>query len=234
MKTATEHGSPADRRPLATRSWPIFQKLAARLAASGVSPNSISVASMVFAALGALGFLLTSWSSSGLVMRGGWLLAIVGIQLRLIANLLDGMVAVEGGRASSTGPLYNEVPDRVSDILLLISAGYAFSSRPEAGWAATILALLVAYIRAIAASVGAGQLFLGPMAKPHRMALLTAVCAMAILLPTEWLKIWEVSGIKLGLLELALWVMVVGSMITVVRRLLAAAAHLKTQNRSSQ
>ncbi len=121
MKTTIEPGSPADRRPLATRSWPIFQKLAARLAASGVTPNSISVASMVFAALGALGFLITAWCTSSLAMRGGWLLAIVGIQLRLIANLLDGMVAVEGGRGSSTGPLYNEVPDRFSDIILLIS-----------------------------------------------------------------------------------------------------------------
>ncbi len=88
------------------------------------------------------------------------------------------MVAVEGGRGTHTGPLYNEVPDRFSDILLLISAGYAFSSRPEAGWAAAVVALLVAYVRAIAASVGAGQLFMGPMAKQQRMALLTLVCGL--------------------------------------------------------
>ncbi len=64
-------------------------------------------------------------------MRGGWLLAIFGIQLRLIANMLDGMVAVEGRPSFQHWTALHEVHDRLSDIILLISAGYAFSSRPE-------------------------------------------------------------------------------------------------------
>ena len=220
-----------DRRPLKTRSWRIFQTIASKLAEQGVTPNSISVASVVFAALGALGLLITGWTNEGVVMRGGWLLAIVGIQMRLIANLLDGMVAIEGGRASATGPLYNEVPDRVSDPILLIAAGYAFSGQPTAGWAAAVLALLVAYTRAIAASVGAGQIFIGPMAKQQRMALLTLVVALAFVLPSSWLQIIKVSDRTIGLVELALWVMVVGSVITVVRRLKAASFYLTTQSR---
>lgn len=215
-----------DRRPLKTRSWRIFQIIAAKLATAGVTPNGISVASVVFAILGACGFLITGWTSDGDVMLGGWLLAIIGIQLRLIANMLDGMVAVEGGRASATGVLYNEVPDRLSDSVLLIAAGYAFSSQPVAGWAAAVLALLVAYTRAIAASVGAGQLFHGPMAKPHRMALLTLVSLMAIVLPSSWLQAIKVFDRPIGLLEVSLWIIVVGSAITVVRRLQAAANHL--------
>ena len=47
------------------------------------------------------------------------------VQLRLLCNLLDGMVAVEGGRSSPVGALYNEVPDRVADSLLLVALGYA-------------------------------------------------------------------------------------------------------------
>jgi phosphatidylglycerophosphate synthase len=221
-----------DRRPLKTRSWPIFQKIAAGLATAGVSPNSISVASVFFAVLGAVGFLITGWTTDNILMRCGWLLAIVGIQLRLIANLLDGMVAVEGGKASAVGPLYNEVPDRISDPILLIAAGYAYSGSAMAGWAAAVLALLVAYTRAIGASVGAGQLFLGPMAKQQRMALLTLVAALALVLPSSWLQIMEVSGRAIGLLEIALWIMVVGCVMTVIRRLHAVAVYLNTHGKN--
>jgi phosphatidylglycerophosphate synthase len=215
------------RRPLKTRSWRVFQTLASKLASAGVSPNSISVLSVIFAAFGAAGFLITGWTADEIAMRIGWLIAIMGMQMRLIANLLDGMVAIEGGRASATGPLYNEVPDRLSDPILLVAAGYAYSGEPVAGWAAALLALLVAYVRAIAASVGAGQLFQGPMAKQQRMAVLTFIAALGLLLPSRWLQIFVTENRTIGLVELALWIIVIGCVITVVRRLRAAAAHLE-------
>lgn len=230
---ASSSAAVKDRRPLKTRSWRIFQMLAAKLASAGVTPNGISIASVVFAILGACGFLMTGWSTDSVVMRSGWLLAIIGIQLRLVANLLDGMVAVEGGRASDTGPLYNEVPDRLSDPILLIAAGYAYSSEPVAGWAAAVLALLVAYTRAIAASVGAGQLFLGPMAKQQRMALLTLVAMAALVLPSSWLQASKIFNRPVGLLEISLWIIVIGSVITVVRRLRAAANYLIIQGKNN-
>ncbi len=230
-ETETKANVIQDRRPLKTRSWRVFQTIAAKLATSGVSPNSISVASVAFAMLGACGFLLTGWTSDDVLMRCGWLLAIMGIQLRLIANLLDGMVAVEGGRASATGPLYNEVPDRLSDPIILIAAGYAYSSSPEAGWAAAVIALLVAYTRAIAASLGAGQLFLGPMAKQQRMALITLVSMLALVLPSRWLRFAAWSDRPVGVFELALWLMVAGGVVTVVRRLRAAAVFLISQGK---
>ncbi len=221
-----------DRRPIKTRSWPLFQKSAAFLAGVGVSPNMISVSSVFFAVIGALGFVATAWLDSPSTIRLAWVVAAVGIQLRLIANLLDGMVAVEGGRASATGPLYNEVPDRISDPILLVAAGYALSADPIAGWAAAAMAILVAYVRAIAASVGAGQLFLGPMAKPQRMAVLTAVAAAGALLPIELLKdgLFEMPWNKtqhVGLVELALWLIVLGCGVTVIRRLRVAGKYLQ-------
>ncbi len=226
-----------DRRPLKTRSWRVFQSLASWLARCGVSPNAISVASVGFAVLGAVGLIATNWVDDGSLRRLCWLVAGAGIQLRLIANLLDGMVAVEGGRASATGPLYNEVPDRLSDPILLVAAGYAAGAYPIAGWAAAAIALLVAYIRAIAASVGAGQIFLGPMAKPQRMAILSAVCVAGAVLPDAWMTL-RGPGIPVasespsspndwGVMTLALWIIVAGGAFTVVRRLQHATALLK-------
>ncbi|MNL67657.1 hypothetical protein D3C87_1922650 [compost metagenome] len=47
-------------------------------------------------------------------------------------------------------------------------------------WAAVFLATLTAYARMMGASVGAGHQFLGPMAKQHRMALITVATVIEI------------------------------------------------------
>jgi phosphatidylglycerophosphate synthase len=59
-----------------------------------------------------------------------WFGAAACIQFRLLCNLLDGMVAVEGGKGSVTGPIYNEAPDRIADVLILIGAGYSTNVEP--------------------------------------------------------------------------------------------------------
>src|SRR5205809_7643373 len=77
-----------------------------------------------------------------------WLTAALGAQLRLTANMLDGMVALASGRASKVGELYNEIPDRVSDAAVFIGAGFAWGGNVALGYVATILAIFTAYIRA--------------------------------------------------------------------------------------
>lgn len=173
---------PTGRRPLKTRDWPFFKNLAARLARSGITPNQISFASIVFGCLAGAALAATSYVD-GWALRGCSFAAAAFIQLRLIANLLDGMVAVEGGKGGPTGDLWNEAPDRVSDAAILIGAGYAAESCPILGLGAALMAVFVAYIRALGASVGAGQIFLGPMAKPHRMFVMTLACLFFTLLP---------------------------------------------------
>ena len=37
------------------------------------------------------------------------------VQCRLLCNLFDGMVAVEGGKRSPNGDLYNDMPDRFDE-----------------------------------------------------------------------------------------------------------------------
>lgn len=160
-----------NRRPIAVRGNAIVQRFSAWLARSGVSPNAISVASIVFAATGAAALLElgSPW--------GPWLCAL-GIVLRLLCNLFDGLVAVEHGRKTPTGVLYNEVPDRIGDSLFLVALGYA-AGLPWCGWLAALLAALTAYIRTLGGTVLQTQDFRGPMAKPHRMWLMIAACVLA-------------------------------------------------------
>jgi phosphatidylglycerophosphate synthase len=161
----------AERRPLKSRETKWANALASLLVRLHVSPNAISLFSIVFALVACAGFLL-SRNALG-AQRLIWLLvAAAGIQLRLLCNLLDGMVAVEGKMGSRVGEIYNDFPDRIADPLIIVPAGYAIGI-PELGWAAGLLAVMTAYVRVLGGSMGVPQDFRGPMAKPHRMAMLT-------------------------------------------------------------
>jgi len=121
----------ADRRPLKTRSRPASHAAAAWLARHAITPNAISVAGVVVAAAAGACLLLLPGAGTGAQVA---LLLLAGllIQLRLASNMLDGLVAVEGGMGTRTGPLFNEVPDRLADLLVLVPAGYVIA---WVGWA---------------------------------------------------------------------------------------------------
>jgi phosphatidylglycerophosphate synthase len=160
------------RRPIKSRSNPLIVALAQRLARTSITPNQISCASAVFAAIGAAALVCPD-------IVTGMLVAIVAIQLRLVCNVIDGLVAVEGGKQSIAGPIFNEFPDRVADTVLFVAAGHA-AGMPALGWAAALFAALTAYVRVFGGSLGMPQRFSGPMAKQHRMAWLTFACAATL------------------------------------------------------
>jgi phosphatidylglycerophosphate synthase len=206
----------ADRRPIAARELGVFKRLATRLARAGVSANGISVAGMIAGV--AAGAAL--WGTSRLPEHARWLwvAAALCVQLRLIANLLDGMVAIESGTASKVGELYNEVPDRVSDTATLVGLGYALGGDPILGWAAALAAMFTAYVRTTGKSAGAKHDFRGPMAKQQRMALVTLTALFMAFLPAVYPR--APRGV--------LCVIVAGSVLTALRRLLAVAKALRT------
>lgn len=215
---------PTDRRPIASRRSPIWQHLAKWLAHRGVSPNGISLAGMGCGI--AAGIALAATSQMGGWESFAWLAGATFIQLRLLANLLDGMVAIESGRASPVGELYNEVPDRVSDTASLVGAGYAVGGDIVFGYLAACAALFTAYVRAMGKVAGAPQEYCGPMAKQHRMALLTVVALYCGLTPTDWQPTWGASPGQ-GLAAASLLVIAIGSLLTAIRRLLRIAANLR-------
>jgi phosphatidylglycerophosphate synthase len=186
-------------------------RLSAALARSSVTPNRISVLSVGFAAVG--GLLI------GLVANpAGWILGAICVQLRLVCNLLDGMVAIEGGKTTKLGSLYNEFPDRIADTLFLVPAGYA-AGLPWLGWAAALAAALTAYVRVFGGSLGLVQSFAGFMAKQRRMAILTI---MLLVQSVEWLVRGSTFSLMGGLV-----LVTAGSALTCVTRTLAIARELE-------
>lgn len=232
MANQSEQAEYDNRRPLRSRGLRLFAWLADGLARRGVSPNAVSVASMFFAAIGSALLVGTLFVNQVLLSRIMLLAAAGAVQLRLVCNLLDGMVAdrVVGG-GSLAGRLYNEAPDRVSDLLLVIGFGFLAASPFDyyLGPLAAGLAILTAYVRGLANEVGAPQPFLGPMAKPQRMALLTASLLALGLLPWDCLAGWWGPGSRWGLVESVLWVMVLGCLATSWRRYAVIARHARAQ-----
>jgi len=213
----------APRRQLATRQAGWAVALARTLARSGVRPNAVSIAGILFAAVSGAAF-----AAAPALDGNGRAVALVAaaacIQLRLLCNLLDGMLAVEQGLKSKTGDVYNEIPDRVADILILVGAGYSARDLPYGvtlGWAAALAAVVTAYIRVFAGSIGARQQFIGPMAKQHRMFTLTVATLIAFV---ETLGGFPARAIRIGLA-----VIIAGSIVTAIRRTLRIVSEVEAR-----
>jgi len=211
-----------NRRPLASRQTSWAGRLSRWLAGTRVTPNQISIAGMV-AALIAGGCL---WAAGGTTGTGRWVLLLAAAlftQMRLLCNLFDGMVAIESGRAAPDGGFWNEFPDRISDMLILMGVGLCVGD-PALGWAATACAFLTAYVRELGINTGAGADFTGPMAKQHRMALVTLAAIVSIAEP-----LWTGTG---QVLWLALWGIAIGAALTALRRSVRLVGKLRKGVRS--
>ena len=132
----------------------------------GIHADAISYFSIVAAAVAALCF----WQS-----RPHPTLLIVAplfCYLRLWCNMLDGMVALAAGQASRRGEIVNDLPDRVSDVLIFVGAAHSGWMHWFFGYWAAILSLGTAYIGTLGQAVGVQREFGGIMSKPWRMVAL--------------------------------------------------------------
>ncbi len=186
---------PESRRPIKARQQVWVHRLAHFLVGFGMNPNQMSAASIVAALLGAVAYGGAATVPSA---RAACLIAAaIFIQLRLLANVLDGLMAVEEGKKTPTGVLYNEIPDRVADTVFLAAVGYA-SGWPGLGWLAAVLAISTAYLRMLGGSLGYEQDFSGPMAKQHRMFTLTVGSIVAALASYQTVLAVTLGVIVLG------------------------------------
>jgi phosphatidylglycerophosphate synthase len=202
------------RRILKTRNTPIAKNTAQWLSKKNITPNQISILGIGVSLLASICLFLIPTAHPIVA-----LLAALLIQGRLLCNLLDGMVAVEGGKKTFSGELFNDIPDRISDILIFIAAGYAITYIDwgiTLGVCTALMAVMTAYVRTLATSIGAPANYQGPMAKQHRMAVLTAACVLTV---------FEDQGL---ILLIALIVINIGSLITIFNRVMAAYTALES------
>lgn len=201
------------RRPLASRGSRWAGRMAQGLVRCGLRPNQVSLASVLFGAGACAAYVGVGRFDSFAAGAALLVTAAVMIQLRLLCNLMDGMMAVEGGLKSAAGEVFNDLPDRFADAFIFIGTGFVMRE-PEwimpLGFTAAILAILTAYVRILGASAGTTHHFMGPMAKQHRMAIMTIASIIAAVETIALGSAWSIVA--------ALGIIIVGCAITIARR----------------
>lgn len=142
-----------------------------------VSPNTISVAGIVFAACA--GASLT-WMSAPMAAIPVTLFLV----LRLAAANLDGSVARETGRQTRWGGVLNEVGDRVADLVVL--AGLLVHVSLPLALGVLLASSVPSWVSLAGAAVGLRRINGGPVGKTERCLL------MALAAATGWYTVFAV------------------------------------------
>lgn len=214
--------APKDRRPIAaslrrTANIPVVWCVRA-----GVHPNLISYSSIV----ASLGAGICFWQAGAFPAL--LIPAVCLCYVRLYLNMLDGMVAIASGKASRTGEIANELPDRISDVMIFAGVAHSSLCSQTGGYWAAISALLVAYVGTLGQAVGARREFGGVMTKPWRMVTLHvgAWITFALL----WLTGENVRYGGLTVLDWTNLLIVLGSVQTATVRLMRIVRDLNEQS----
>ena len=157
---------PISRRPIAMAFRRTAQGATQLCVRWRIHPDAISYSSMLAAFAAAICF----WKSG----QTPWLLIIAPLfsYLRLWLNMLDGMVALAAGKASPRGEILNDLPDRVSDIVIFTGVAHSGLMNSLIGYWAAIFAVLTAYVGLFGQAAGVQREFSGMMSKPWRMVAL--------------------------------------------------------------
>jgi|SRR6267143_1898543 len=213
---------PTSRRPIDEAFRATARRATAFCVHRNIHPNSISYASVVAAGFAAFCF----WKSGA----RPWLLFIAPLfcYLRLWCNMLDGMVALAAAKASWRGEILNDLPDRISDVLIIAGVAQSGWMNPIIGYWAAIFALLAAYVGMFGQAVGVQREFSGVMSKPWRMVTLHA--GAWITLGCLWWNDGSIRFASLTVLDWACVIVVAGCVQTMSIRLkrIMAALRLKS------
>jgi CDP-diacylglycerol---glycerol-3-phosphate 3-phosphatidyltransferase len=181
---------------------PVFQRLlrplVEALARSGVSPNQLTVLTM----LGMIGWglLMAGWPQQAWV----WL-ALPGVMLvRMALNALDGLLATHTGQTTRLGTMLNEVCDVVSDAALALPFLLAPGVHGTLMVLVVVLSAVVEFAGLSALAAGAPRRFDGPMGKSDRAVVLGLLGLLVGLgAPPLWMTV--LLGLTLTLLLLTVF-----------------------------
>jgi len=206
--------APTSRRPIAAEFRRTANAATQFCVRHGIHPDTISYLSVVAAFAAAICF-----RKAGEIR---WLLIIAPLfsYLRLWLNMFDGMVAVAAGKASRRGEILNDLPDRVSDVIIFVGVAHSGLMNPIFGYWAAIAAVLTAYVGLFGQALGVQRQFGGIMSKPWRMVALHIGAWLALFLGGQ-------SFASFTILDWTCLVVIGGSIQTMVVRLKRITAALQ-------
>ncbi|WP_233580550.1 phosphatidylinositol phosphate synthase [Streptomyces triticirhizae] len=188
----------------------VLTPFAALLLRLRVSPDAVTLVGTAGVMAGALAF----------YPRGEFFWGTVVITLFVFSDLVDGNMARQLGVSSRWGAFLDSTLDRVADAAIFagIALWYAGGGDDQLLCAVTLFCLasgqVVSYTKARGESIGLPVAVNGLVERAERLVITLVLAGFS-----GWERTFDVPHIGL-LLPLALWVVAVGSLITLIQRML--------------
>ncbi|NPE29167.1 CDP-alcohol phosphatidyltransferase family protein [Methanococcoides sp. SA1] len=189
-------------RPAATR---ILDPIARSVANKGISPNALSVGSLVCAALAGISFYFSVDNPLSA------LIAIFFVALNSFLDALDGAVARYLRTDSKKGDFLDHVIDRYSDVFIICGMFFGGHVQWQIGTVAIVCVLLTSYLGTQAQALGIGRFYGGIMGRADRLVLIL-IASLAYYIHSEAIFGYTTIG-------WCLIVIAIGSHITAIQRM---------------
>jgi len=189
-------------RPFATK---VIEPMADFLIRFGVSPDVVSIASLICAFFAVLCFYYSTTSRELVLLAG------VLVVLNSIFDALDGVIARKANRATMKGDFLDHVIDRYSDTFIICSIFFAGYVHWQIGVAAIVGVLLTSYLGTQAQALNLGRYYGGIMGRADRLVIVTLAAFVNFVYPAS------IAGFSI--LGWAVVLIAVTSHITAVQRI---------------
>ncbi len=148
---------------------------------AGVRPDVLTLGAIPVGAIAGIAILASPTAPLVLV------LVPLAAAARLILNLLDGALARRTGMIHAKGELFNEVGDRLADVLMLAPVAFVPGAYQATVLLGVTMAVLASFTSVATKAAGGTRSYRGILSKPGRMALLS-VTALAVIFvgPAAW------------------------------------------------
>jgi CDP-diacylglycerol--glycerol-3-phosphate 3-phosphatidyltransferase/archaetidylinositol phosphate synthase len=141
-------------RPYVTQ---LISPLAHRVADAGITPNQISLFSLIFAVLSGI-FYYYSFSNPFLVLAGAFM-----VFLNSVFDAIDGLMARYLKTAGPKGDFIDHVIDRYADVIIICSIFFAGHVQWQIGVIAIVGVLITSYLGTQAQALHLGRYYGGIM-----------------------------------------------------------------------
>lgn len=163
-------------RPYVTQ---LISPLAHRVADAGITPNQISLFSLIFAVLSGI-FYYYSFSNPFLVLAGAFM-----VFLNSVFDAIDGLMARYLKTAGPKGDFIDHVIDRYADVIIICSIFFAGHVQWQIGVIAIVGVLITSYLGTQAQALHLGRYYGGIMGRADRLLLIMAASLIYFAYPYQ-------------------------------------------------
>jgi phosphatidylglycerophosphate synthase len=157
----------------------LIDPMVAAVEQTGLSPNQISLISLLFSVMAFVAYYLSPGREEMLY------LAALMISLNALFDAIDGALARRIGRAGPRGDFLDHVVDRYADMMILLGIIFAGYAPWQIGLLAVVGVMLTSYIGTEAQALKLGRYYGGMMGRADRLVLIFLATVANAIYPNQ-------------------------------------------------